>query len=874
MGIFDFLKRDKSGAGSAKDRESASPGSEYQALIERYIAYEVADKRHLYDLKLGDSEAGKAILALDAEQSVAMLMHCAPEYFGAMGKTAKAYSHFFGPDACGITRVANIRERRACYDTVVRALLRRKLPLSLPQLHQLLDGVLTEKHPTTYNLPLSGVMTTVEHYVAGAELDDSLRARLEQLRQRIDRKHTDQALRKIAGRIQALTGVSTQVQLLHPGEAWSDAAIADCEAAADRRDALLNLISQCAQASGSKPSRKWLAGVTLLLDQFGRECFNRLLINWLALVDKPRTKPATRRDLWQPDRNLMMDESNADILKGLIWCASLAEDAELARALVKAALSCFRKVPGVGPRAVRVGNACIYTLAAMPGRSGLYQLAVLKVKIKYRSALNIINKALEEAAAREGISVDALEEMGVPAYGLDSVGYGEEPLGDYTAIISLPSLRQVELSWRNDDGKVQKSVPTRVKEDHAADLKELRGALKDIKAMLGVQRERLEQLFLKERVWPFEVWGERYRDHPLVGVLARNLIWRFSSEQAAVLGIYQDGQLLDSAGEPLTLPAGEVEVSLWHPITSDAVEVQAWRACIERLQVVQPFKQAHREVYLLTDAEINTGVYSNRFASHIIKQHQFNALAATRGWRYTLQGAWDGGDDIARLGLPRFNLWAEFWVQGIGEYGNDTTEAGVFLYVSTDQVRFYRIRTGADDLNEENIDRDTSVDLREVPALVLSEVFRDVDLFVGVCSVGNDPEWSDGGPDGRYHDYWHTFSFGELNASAETRKAILQNLIPKLKIGPQCTFVGRFLVVEGQRRTYKIHLGSGNILMEPNNQYLCIVPDSRKTSTTDKLFLPFEGDNMLSIILSKAVLLADDSKIKDTTINSQIDHYR
>ena len=33
-----------------------------------------------------------------------------------------------------------------------------------------------------------------------------------------------------------------------------------------------------------------------------------------------------------------------------------------------------------------------------------------------------------------------------------------------------------------------------------------------------------------------------------------------------------------------------------------------------------------------------------------------------------------------------------------------------------------------------------------------------------------------------------------------------------------------FLIVRGELRTYRIHLGSGNILMDPNSQYLCIVP--------------------------------------------------
>ena len=56
--------------------------------------------------------------------------------------------------------------------------------------------------------------------------------------------------------------------------------------------------------------------------------------------------------------------------------------------------------------------------------------------------------------------------------------------------------------------------------------------------------------------------------------------------------------------------------------------------------------------------------------------------------------------------------------------------------------------------------------------------------------------------------------------------------------------------------------------MEPNDQYLCIVPD--RSSAAESVLLPFEGDNTLSIILSKAFLLADDRKIKDATITRQI----
>ena len=92
-----------------------------------------------------------------------------------------------------------------------------------------------------------------------------------------------------------------------------------------------------------------------------------------------------------------------------------------------------------------------------------------------------------------------------------------------------------------------------------------------------------------------------------------------------------------------------------------------------------------------------------------------------------------------------------------------------------------------------------------------------------------------------------------------------------MEIAPLCRFEGKYLIVKGTLRSYKIHLGSGNILMEPNDQYLCIVQDGKKGDiVTDGLYLPFEGDHLLSIVLSKALLLAADNKIKDQSILAQI----
>jgi len=149
---------------------------------------------------------------------------------------------------------------------------------------------------------------------------------------------------------------------------------------------------------------------------------------------------------------------------------------------------------------------------------------------------------------------------------------------------------------------------------------------------------------------------------------------------------------------------------------------------------------------------------------------------------------------------------------------------------------------------------------------VFSEAMRDVDLFVGVTSIAADEDWTDRGED-RLARYWRTTSFGELTPAAETRADALRRILPRTKIADRCAIAGRYLIVRGDLRTYRIHLGSANILMEPDDSYLCIVPSRRPGTGT--VFLPFE-DERLALILSKAFLLAADATIIDESITLQI----
>lgn len=656
--------------------------------------------------------------------------------------------------------------------------------------------------------------------------------------------------------------------VLNPGEVWSDAAMAD---AARLGPAWRELLAHAASATAAKPSAKWQKTARELLAKAGAVEAAERIRGWLALVGKQRTRQFAPMEFMQ-SLNELIDPFNADAVRGLAWMLALApEHADSARTLAALAEMALRKLPGIGPRSPKVANAAVCGLSMMTGEDALGQLARLSTRITYKGTLTQVDRALEARAAALGLTREQIDELAVPAFGLTEVGRRVETLGDTTAELVV-GRRGTELIWRTGAGKTVKAPPAAARRDFAEDVKELKAAAKDVDKMLSAQSERIERMFLGQRSWEFAPWRERYLDHPLVGTLARRLIWIVDGTPA----IYLDAAMRDSADKALE-PKPDAHVELWHPVGRDTAEVLAWRDWLERHEVTQPFKQAHREVYLLTAAEENTRTYSNRFAAHILRQHQFHALAAQRGWRNKLRLMVDDSYPPATRDLREWGLRAEFWIEGIGD---DITDSGSYLYVATDQVRFYPVgsatswaHAGGGGYSREGHggDGDGPIPLADVPPLVLSEIMRDVDLFVGVASLGNDPAWQDGGAGDRYSDYWRSYSFGELSVSAQSRAELLGRLLPRLAIGPKCRIEGRFLLVEGTLHTYKIHLGSGNILMSPNDAYLCIVPKQSAASAQGSgMFLPFEGDRTLAIVLSKALLLAADDKITDPSIVSQI----
>ncbi len=602
------------------------------------------------------------------------------------------------------------------------------------------------------------------------------------------------------------------------------------------------------------PGAKWEKRARELICALGDSEVWDTLQRWLVLGPTPGQPAEARSPI-----------EDSAYQKGVVWCLALSGRPEAASAIGDFAMACFRKIPLLGAVSQKVGFACVQALGFMDCHQAVSQLARLRARIKYSVAQRLIQKCLGQAAERSGLTVDELEDLAVPSYSLASGGKAELTVGDATATVGLSHEGRITAIWRNADGKLMKAVPPYIRKTFGKEVKSVAALVKELEQAYQAQRYRLESFFISGRTMSPSHWRQYFIDHPLLGLLGRKLIWVFSNEQGwETAGLYSDGEVRGSNGEVVDLlPAARVR--LWHPLSSETSDLLRWRESIFSSAVQQPFRQAFREFYQVTEAERETKMYSNRFAGILMRQHQFSSLCRARGWSYRLMGAGFDGFNVPTKLLPSWKMHVEFYVDlpsdrkaslaqsALGEQSG----SGINLFLGSDQVRFYRDR------------KEIAID--EVPAIVYSEVMRDVDLFTSVSVVGQDETWSDQGDRGIGILASQT-DLSEVSAVLALRAEILSRVLPLTTIAGRCMVEGAWLVVRGQLGTYRIQIPWGGVLRltESGVRQLKIPQKLLEKVSLDLPDCPIELDHRTEMILRKAYLLANDWKIDSPDLIRQL----
>ena len=614
------------------------------------------------------------------------------------------------------------------------------------------------------------------------------------------------------------------------------------------------LLEHCRSLEQAAPGAKWKKKSLELIRALGEDEVFPAMLRWLELGPTPG----------QPSEARSPIEDSA-YQRGIVWCVGQGNDREAALAIANFGIACLRKIPLLGAVSQKVGFACVQALGAMDCGAAVTQLTRLRAKVKYTVARRLIEKSLLQAAERSGLTVQELEDISVGQYGLNAHGEAEISLGDAKAIVHLDEDGQVGVIWHNAEGKPAKSAPSHVKKAFPKEVRSVASLAKEIEQAYFAQRTRLESSFVVPHGMPLGHWRQYFIDHPMLGFLGRRLIWVFRNDQGwERSGICSGQGVMDSSGKEID-PGPAQTVRLWHPLASDPGEIQRWRERIFAAKIRQPFRQAFREFYEVTDGERETRTYSNRFAKILMRQHQFASLCRARGWDYRLMGAHFDGANVPSKKFDPWKIQVEFYVDlpsdrdpallqsALGEQSG----AGINLFVGSDQVRFYREG------------REIAVD--EVPAILYSEVMRDIDLFTSVSAVGGDETWVDQGDRGT-GIFTDDFRMQELSGILNLRRETMSLVLPHTRIKDRCKVHKSWLEVRGQLGTYRIEFawGGASLVTENGFRWIRIPRKVLEAVSLDLGDFPIELDHRSETILREAYVLADDWKIESPDLIKQL----
>jgi len=365
------------------------------------------------------------------------------------------------------------------------------------------------------------------------------------------------------------------------------------------------------------------------------------------------------------------------------------------------------------------------------------------------------------------------------------------------------------------DGKQLKSVPSKLKKNET--VLAITDMVKTLTEQYRRARAMLERAMEDSAVFTF---GElsALSKHPVVYPMLKNLVL-ISGES---VGFLADNGLADDMGTIQNLDGG-AEIKIAHPF--DLYSRGIWKNYQRYLfesRITQPFRQVFRELYIKTAEEIDI-FRSLRYAGNQIQAAKTVGALKSRRWVADIE-----------VGLQKVfykdNIVAQIYALA------DWFSPADIEAPTLEWVCFTNRRTGE------------QIKISDIPDIVFSEVMRDVDLAVSVAHAGGvDPQTS--------------------HSTMEMRAAILSFVLPMFRIA-NVKVEGRHAIVEGKLAEYSIHLGSG-VVHQLGGAMIPVLPVH--SQHRGKIFLPFvDDDPKTAEIISKVLLFAEDDKIKDPMILSNI----
>ncbi|HSO33771.1 MAG TPA: DUF4132 domain-containing protein [Labilithrix sp.] len=368
------------------------------------------------------------------------------------------------------------------------------------------------------------------------------------------------------------------------------------------------------------------------------------LVQMLALADGERAYPgiADVRAAFDP---VAIDQFLVSLLEAWnrakrwseLWgprAAAALGGADVMRVLVKLAKEWVRE-RSTRERAQRVVEAL--------GGGGLSAAGALVdlTRASARGLAEIAEEGLRSIARREQLTTEDLADVSVPSLDLDENGRALLDFGTRTFELTLGD----DLAPRIADGEghVVKTVRALKSDDPAKaqiGLERLRSLKKSLGEVARRSAFRFEQAMVLGRPWRADFFREAIVRHPLLGRIARRLVWaRFdprAAKDTVLVRVAEDGTFAGQDDRELVV-APPYQLRLVHPLELGVEETRAWGDVLADYAIIQPFPQIGRRVFAPTEEE-SAGTQLTRFRGLPALQMALQGRLVARGWERLTDG--------------------------------------------------------------------------------------------------------------------------------------------------------------------------------------------------------------------------------------------
>jgi predicted DNA-binding WGR domain protein len=261
----------------------------------------------------------------------------------------------------------------------------------------------------------------------------------------------------------------------------------------------------------------------------------------------------------------------------------------------------IRAWPGAGGHARAMTGLDV--LYAIGSELSLVHLHAISRKVKFEALKYGADSRVRAVAAELGLTADQLADRLVPDFGLGDRNTLTLDYGPRRFLVSFDE--QLKPFVRDEDGKARKVLPKPGANDDEAlateAYKRFSALKKDLRSVAADQIHRLEEAMVIRRRWTGAEFRRLLVGHPLMGHLARRLLWvtyRADGTVGAALRVAEDGSMADVDDKTFAVGDDDV-VGVAHPVDFEA-DLSAWTALFTDYEILQPFLQLQRPVRRLT----------------------------------------------------------------------------------------------------------------------------------------------------------------------------------------------------------------------------------------------------------------------------------